>query len=365
MKYDNVRDFANAVAKELNDGNFFDGDVTITVREVVKSGMTLTGLMFSRAGSSISPTAYVDAAFEDGIPVSYAAASLYKLVKDSFGNSGQEIDLSQITNWDRAKDNLYPMLVPKKGNEAYLETVASTPFLDLALIFKVKVDMEEETPKDGVASVTVTDTILKTWGKTLDEVREQARIAAKGVNPIVLQDFSGGGNPFLGIFTAPNLAGQEKIEPAYGPEGEIISLYVLSNEAKLNGSGVVEYGRDVLATFAKAVGVDRVAMLPSSIHEWLLSPDWDRKLEGETALETVMSMANMVKEVNATQLAPNEILSDAPYFYVRETDEMLTWFDFLMKYEKAATMKRFLKIKASIDPAMAEEFLLRAEASAA
>ena len=107
-------------------------------------------------------------------------------------------------------------------------------------------------------------------------------------------------------------------------------------------------------------------MLPSSIHEWLLLPDWDKKLEGETALETVISMATMVKEVNATQLAPNEVLSDAPYFYMRETDEMLTWFDFLMKYEKAATIKRFREIKddPSLDPAIAAE-LLPAEASAA
>lgn len=216
---DNVRDFANEVAKELIGENFFNGEVTITVREVEKSGITLTGLMFSKAGSSISPTAYVDAAFENGIPVPKAAESLYALVKDSFGTSGQEIDLSQITDWDRAKDNLYPILVPRKGNEAYLETVASTPFLDLALIFKVKVEMEEETPEGGVASVTVTDTILKAWGRPSRRYGSRRKSLPRGLTPYSSRILLEAATPSMVFSTARTLSGRRKSSPPTGREG--------------------------------------------------------------------------------------------------------------------------------------------------
>ena len=64
----------------------------------------------------------------------------------------------------------------------------------------------------------------------------------------------------------------------------------------------------MLKEFAEEMGHD-LYIIPSSIHETILLPmlgdDWE-------------ALSQMVKEVNATQLAPEEILSDHVYLYKSE-----------------------------------------------
>ena len=75
----------------------------------------------------------------------------------------------------------------------------------------------------------------------------------------------------------------------------------------------------MLKTFADMMGSD-LCIIPSSIHETLLVPlmpngkcyemDWDE-------------VAETVKEVNDTQLLPEEVLSGHAYKYIRETEEIV------------------------------------------
>ena len=68
--------------------------------------------------------------------------------------------------------------------------------------------------------------------------------------------------------------------------------------------------------FLYAAVVD-LFILPSSVHELLLVPD-----TGNTNM-SVSDLTNMVKEVNATQLAPDEILSDNVYYYDRSQKKLM------------------------------------------
>ena len=93
---------------------------------------------------------------------------------------------------------------------------------------------------------------------------------------------------------------------------DMVPMYVCSNSQKVNGAGVILY-KDLLKQFAEKTGSD-FYILPSSIHETLLVPVSDQM--------EVEALRSMVREVNATQVAPEEVLSDNVYIYRREDDKI-------------------------------------------
>ena len=82
-------------------------------------------------------------------------------------------------------------------------------------------------------------------------------------------------------------------------------MYVLSNADKLNGAAALLDAK-TMEDISEKLGGDFV-VLPSSIHEVLLVKD-----DGNASLP---ELKNMVEEVNATQVAPEEKLTDSVYHY--------------------------------------------------
>ena len=66
---------------------------------------------------------------------------------------------------------------------------------------------------------------------------------------------------------------------------------------------------------ADRIGVHEFVLIPSSIHECLFLPD-DEGADVDT-------LRMMVREVNETQVAPEEVLSDSVYRYDPETDAVV------------------------------------------
>ena len=100
----------------------------------------------------------------------------------------------------------------------------------------------------------------------------------------------------------------ERPEPA-----SVTDLYVLTNRDKLYGASAMLYS-DKAKELADRLGAD-LLILPSSVHEVLILPD-DRTQEYDF-------YRNMVKEVNTTQVEPEEILSYSLYRYSREKEEIV------------------------------------------
>ena len=84
-----------------------------------------------------------------------------------------------------------------------------------------------------------------------------------------------------------------------------VPMRILSNQQKAHGAGCLLY-EGVLEKLA--VNYDSsYYILPSSIHEVILLPD--------NGQESVEHLKNMIHEVNSTQVAPEEVLSDSLYYY--------------------------------------------------
>ena len=89
------------------------------------------------------------------------------------------------------------------------------------------------------------------------------------------------------------------------------TMFVLTNDTKVNGAAAI-LNDDIRQEIAEKVG--DFYMLPSSIHETLIIPK-DAGMEFK-------ELEQMVQEVNQTQVAPGERLSDHVYEYDAKEHEL-------------------------------------------
>lgn len=90
-------------------------------------------------------------------------------------------------------------------------------------------------------------------------------------------------------------------------------MYVLGSKRLINGA-VQMCSQQTLKKAAEVIGSD-FWILPSSIHELILVPVYS--IEGDA-----QELAEMVRDINDTQLRPYEILSYHVYRYSRDTETL-------------------------------------------
>ncbi|MBQ7680067.1 MAG: hypothetical protein IJT34_09495 [Butyrivibrio sp.] len=103
------------------------------------------------------------------------------------------------------------------------------------------------------------------------------------------------------------LGGADWCDGTFGAMAEMtgMEMYVLSNARQYRGA-VQVLNEAALSAWAQEQGVRRLVMLPSSLHEVILLPADD--------MEPDLDMMNaMVREINMTQVAPRDRLSDRAY----------------------------------------------------
>ena len=154
-------------------------------------------------------------------------------------------------------------------------------------------------PKHGEAnetwSIPVKNQYLEAWGVTEEDLYQQVM---KNIH---------------NEFELVNLT--EYLETVLGsiPEEKSVvsnNLYLLTNERKIYGA--VQMLNAPLLKIVAEIFQDDFYILPASVHEVLLLP-------ASVKFVTLEEMEYTVKEVNRTQLAPTEILSENIYRYERIT----------------------------------------------
>lgn len=92
--------------------------------------------------------------------------------------------------------------------------------------------------------------------------------------------------------------------PLEAPAEPGISLHVITNSEKYKGAATI-LNRKALRRFAREHYTNMLFVLPSSVHEMMISPF--------TAKTTADELSAIVREVNETQVAPEERLTDRAY----------------------------------------------------
>ena len=106
-----------------------------------------------------------------------------------------------------------------------------------------------------------------------------------------------------------------KFVPMSSLVGEIVDgckMYVLTNKQKCMGASAVLYSEE-LKELSDKCKADLI-MIPSSVHEWIVFP--------ESGSDSVDRLLEMIREVNWTCVAPEEILSYRLYIYRAEMGQV-------------------------------------------
>lgn len=278
------------VARELG------SSATISIQDIVKNNNThLDGLTVFRPGQNLSPTVYLNYYFnqyQKGQPLSDVLSSILAIYQET--PSVSSIDISFFTSYEKVRERIVFKLINYEKNRELLSDVPHFRYLDLAIVFNCLI----RTDQTGTATILIRHQHLSLWNITDDDLYALAISNTPKLLPYDLRNMSEVLLELLGTDTPLPDELQENEFP----------MYMLSNRARLNGSGCILY-QDLLQSFAEHLASD-FYILPSSIHEVLLIPASDNSSPEE--------LNAMVREVNASQLTREEVLSDHVYFYSRE-----------------------------------------------
>ena len=200
-------------------------------------------------------------------------------------------DAKTMFDYDAVKDKLF-IKVEKKG----LDSVRPySEFLDWIVTYHILIDDEDES----VTSIRITESILKMFNVSLEKLHDDAVKNSQKLFPAHCDSI---------INTICEMEGVS-VEPEYmDPDGP--KMLVITNMKKAFGASAILYP-GMMKDIEERLGDFYV--LPSSVHEVIAVP----ALSSDAAF-----LADIVRSVNDTQVAPNEQLSDHVYRYCHETAKL-------------------------------------------
>lgn len=199
-------------------------------------------------------------------------------------------------------ENVFPVLLPRNGNEEYLSVIPHIPFEDLAIKFCIRVSQRE----DEIATMTITEPHLEQFGVTIEELHDIALVNPAFREDIVIHDLDHVVmGEMLGNAEPVDIRSMAADDFQQGDRG----MLVISNKDKSMGAAAI-LDKEALKAAADLFQAD-LYVLPSSIHECIL-------VSSDCPVSTD-ELREMVQEINETQVEPEERLSDEIYFFDRKT----------------------------------------------
>ena len=235
------------------------------------NGTRRTGILFKQEDSNLAPTIYLEEFYQK-----YLKGQQVPDLADSICSIYQEIrvkktcDCQNLFDFNHVKEHIVYKLIRRDANEELLKKIPYEPFLDLAVVYYIQID----NTRFGSAAIQIRNEHLRYWRVEKEEIRRLAEKNTPRIYPVQIRQI-------------------------------VRFMYVATNEQCSLGAAVMRY-----PDFRKKVrGMIRgdFYILPSSIHEVILVPE-SFGLEPER-------MQEMVKEINQTGVAPEEVLSDSVYYF--------------------------------------------------
>ncbi|MCR5703342.1 MAG: DUF5688 family protein [Eubacterium sp.] len=331
MKYEEFTEDIQKKLTEIVEEQYEDG--TVVIRNVLKNnGVRMKAVSILRKEERATPSIYLRQYYQEykkGRSTDSICKEIFAIYENSMNAFHANVDLTELSDFERIRKKLFYRLINYEKNQSVLKDAPHFQFLDLAIVFYMYLESDE----NGISSVMVHNYNLETWGKTAEEIRE---IALKNtwqkypswicdmeqlVSDMILKDLKHTmGEDKDGFLAEEGSYGAYKIEEVEQVIREEVSqlkmeknmeMYILSNEQRLNGAACITYP-GVLRNFAQEHQSD-LCIIPSSIHEVILivGTHWDLEW-----------LNKMVKQVNKEDVDATEVLSDHVYIYSREEDDI-------------------------------------------
>ncbi len=286
--------FTEDVKQGLADAGIEAKVSTNTVEKMNESyeAMTVTP-EGSNVGVNVNMEKFFEA-YENRTPYEDVVDKAVNVIEGGFANQ-PTVDVAALTDYDQMKDKLIMEVVSAEANADMLDKVPHKEMEDMAVVYRFELDSND----DGRATILVTNQLIETMGVTPEQLHADAMENAPELKPAVIKGMSEVMAEMMGVSTEDLAMMGMPMDPADE------QMFVASVPDKIHGAGVLAY-QDFMDQAAERVGGD-FFILPSSIHEVLIVPD-----NGNMSLGDLEAM---VKEVNATQVAPEDKLTDSVYHY--------------------------------------------------
>lgn len=262
---------------------------TVSITEVVKNNdVTLTALCIKEDESNIGMNIYLNDAYERYLKGKPLDLILSDLRESYLNNRTEGVDVEWFNNWETVRDRITCRVVNKELCKKRNDNVPYREFEDLAITYVANCRVDG---KNG--TILINNDHIKRWNIKEEDLWQAAQ-----------DNFKNEGYTIQGITDVLNDMGYKDELPPL----DDVPMFVVSNKTRFGGASVIA-NKEFLNKILDKVGKN-FFIIPSSIHEILCVPD-DGKTDADTLRE-------MIREVNDTQVEPEEVLSYNPYYYSEE-----------------------------------------------
>lgn len=290
-----IRDFAEMVSRAVSEK--LGERHQVKLQEVIKNnGVVLQGLVILSECQNLSPTIYLNyflEAYRAGTPLARVVEEVLKIYEEDTPKTSVNMDF--FRDFDAVRSGICYKLINRERNRMLLERIPHIDFLDLSICFFYAYRDEAV----GSGSILIHNNHVDMWGCSTELLVKLAQENTRRIFPWELHDME----ELLKDWIDEERA--EENSPA--PEDGHVPLRVLCNAQRTGGAACMIYP-GVLSQLAEREA-DDLYILPSSIHEVIIMPAREA--------DDVGRLLDMVREINGTQVAPEEVLSDNLYFYDR------------------------------------------------
>ena len=296
MDYEN---FKEDLLEGLKEGLYERGieDPSIRTQRIEKLNGGYEAVQVTPADSHIGVTLNMDAyfkAYENGTDMSDIIAKVVDTAVSGIENT-PDVDIASLTDYEQMRGKLTMDVVSAETNAKMLANVPHQDMEDMAVVYRFMLD----SGSYGNATILVTNALIENMGVTPEQLHQDALENAPQLRPI---EFTGMSQIVIDKM-GPEMAEMMGITAPLDPRDEMMTI--ASTKDMNHGAGIIAY-ETFMEQAAERVGGD-FYVIPSSIHELILVPD-----NGQLRLE---ELKDMVLQVNATEVQPEDKLTDSVYHY--------------------------------------------------
>jgi hypothetical protein len=286
-------EFVDEVRKSIKDylpERFSDADVHVD--QFQKLNTSYLGMQVKREGQMVVPNINLNGMYAQYQEQGHTMAAMLTMIAQQV-QMAPEIQTDWLKDYNQVKDHLFIRVSDAKENEDFLRMSPHKEVDGLAVSYHIAFEGRQGLE----ASTPVTFQMKEMYGVTAEQLHADALESSQRLYPVKYASMAEVMQQMMGI--EPDMAA-DMMPPMEGPQ-----LMVLTNTQGMHGAGALFYP-DQLETIAQQMGTD-FFVLPSSVHEVLILPD-----DGSQDLD---SLQFMVREINRTEVAPEDRLSDFVYHY--------------------------------------------------
>ena len=257
-------------------------------------------LAIQEGAENICPCVHMDAyyrQYQSGADMDVLAGNILESCRAKVPVSMNAV--SGFTRWDLVERSIFAKLVNTEKNEALLQKCPHREYLDLSMAYYARIE-GKEPGEYGMVQISREHQSL--WGVDESRLFGAAWKNMQDTGEAVLESVD---DILRSFFCAGKVSGMEHEE---------VKMYVLGNRSRQYGAAQM-CSPQALQEAAETIG-DDFWVLPSSVHEVILLPLHQSEVSAR-------GLAEIVREVNETQVEPQDILSGHVYRYSRNAGKIV------------------------------------------